>query len=539
MDVVEKLKVKIQEACQKLGQDVSISDIVIERTRDNSHGDYATNAAMKFSRLFASQPRLVAESIVKNIDMDGIDHIEIAGPGFINFFMKNDSMTAVIKKIVAEGDDYGRGEKKNIKVNIEFVSANPTGDLHVGTARGAAVGDSLCRIFSFAGFDVTREYYINDAGSQITHLAESLIERYKELLGLPFELPEDGYHGEDVKIIAEQIKEETNGEALNYSDPLSFFKEEGIKRELEKIIRDLQQFRVNFDVFSSEKKIRSDNAIEKEIAYLGDNVYEQDGALFLRTSAYLDDKDRVIKKSNGEYTYFMPDIVYHVDKMARGFDQLIVVLGADHHGYINRMKSALMMHGYSPDCYEVALIQMVRFIKDGQEFKASKRAGDAITLRDLMKEVGVDATRYFFAMRTPSGHLDFDMDLALEQSSNNPVYYAQYAHARLASVLEQGKDIKIDLDGNKLSKPVEMSLLKHLSSFSKAVEDAVKERAPFKITNYIHDLAELVHNFYSECRVIDRDDISTSSSRLALCLASKIVLKNALNLVGVSAPERM
>ena len=539
MDVVETLKTKIQKACASLGQEVSLNDIVIERTKDQAHGDYATNAAMKLSRLFGMNPRALAESLISAIDKDGIDHIEIAGPGFINFFMKNDSLTAVIKKIISEGDGFGRGEKKNKKIDIEFVSANPTGDLHVGHARGAAVGDSLCRIYDYAGYDVTREYYINDAGSQIRHLAESIQARYLEAFNLPFELPENGYHGEDVKIIAHQIKDEIGDAALHYEDPLSYFAERGIELELKKIIEDLKTFRVIFDVFTSEKAIRSNNAIEKEISFLGDNVYENDGALYLKTSKYLDDKDRVIRKGNGEYTYFMPDIVYHVEKMSRGFDQLIVVLGADHHGYINRMKSSLMMHGYSPDCYEVSLVQMVRFIKDGQEFKASKRAGDAITLREICEEVGVDAMRYFFAMRAPSSHLDFDMNLAMEQSSNNPVYYAQYAHARLCSILEQGKDIPIDESGSLLSKESEMSILKHLSSFNKAIEDAVKENAPFKVTNYVHDLAELIHNFYSECRVIDRDNLPVSSSRLALCLACKIVLKNALGLVGVSAPEHM
>ena len=402
-----------------------------------------------------------------------------------------------------------------------------------------SIGDSICRILSFAGYDVTREYYVNDAGSQITHLAESLIARYREAMGLDFTLPEDGYHGEDVKLIAQQIYQEIGDKALNMDDPIAYFKDRGIELELDKIKRDLDVFGVYFDVFSSERKIREGNAIEKEIEYLKDYVYEDGGALVLRTTDFLDDKDRVIRKSNGEYTYYMPDIVYHVNKMSRGFDQLVVVLGADHHGYINRMKSALMMHGYKPEVYEVELIQMVRFIKDGKEYKASKRTGDAITLRDLCEEVGVDATRYFFVMRAASGHLDFDMSLAVEQSSSNPVYYAQYAHARLCSILEQASDISLDIDAKELSKESEKALLKHLASFPNVVLDASKERAPYKITNYIHELAELIHSFYTECRVIDRDNINVSASRLALCKASEIVLKNALNLIGVSAPERM
>jgi arginyl-tRNA synthetase len=539
MDIVKSLKFKIQEALAKLGKEASLNDIIIEKSKDTSHGDYASNAAMKFSRLFAKAPRDVANLIIENINMDGIDKIEIAGPGFINFFMKNDSLQVIVKKIISDGDNYGRSERKNQKVNVEFVSANPTGLLHVGTARGAAIGDSICRILDFAGYDVTREYYINDAGSQITNLGLSLEARYKELFGLEASIPEDGYAGHDIVEIAEDLKKEIGDKALHMDNSSEFYKERAMKVELDRIKKDLETFRVHFDVFSSEKAIRADNAIEKEIAYLKDYIYEADNALYLKTTAFLDDKDRVIKKSNGDYTYFMPDICYHVNKMSRGFDFIIDVLGADHHGYINRMKSALMMHGYKEDALHVELIQMVRFLKDGQEFKASKRRGDAITLRDVCEEVGVDAMRYFFAMRAASGHLDFDMDLAKEQSSNNPVYYAQYAHARLCSILEQGNDIAIDESAKNLALPSEMALLKHLADFTNVVADAAKDKAPYKIANYIHALAENVHAFYNECRVIDREHVDISASRLALVKASQIVIKNALNLIGVSAPIHM
>lgn len=539
MDVIESLKLNIQKAFQSLGVEVSLNDIIIEHSKDANHGDYATNAAMKNCRLLGKAPVLVAKDLIEHLDKTGIEKIEIAGPGFINFFMKNDSLQPIVKKIVDAGDTFGKGEKKNIKVNVEFVSANPTGDLHVGHARGAAIGDTICRIMDFAGYDVTREYYINDAGNQIDHLAESIFARYKQLLGLKAEVPEDGYHGQDIIFVAQKIIDEVGDKLLIEKDPIPFLKERGIALELDKIKDDLATFRVRFDVFSSELKIRSNNAIEKEIAFLKDYIYEDGAAKVLRTTDFLDDKDRVIQKSNGEYTYFMPDICYHVNKMSRGFDLLVDVLGADHHGYINRMKSALMMHGYKAEALEIELIQMVRFIKDGKEMKASKRTGDSITLREICEEVGVDAMRYFFAMRAASAHLDFDMNLALEQSSNNPVYYAQYAHARLCSILEQGKDIGVDLEASRLEKPSEMSLLKHLANFPNVVNDAAKERAPYKITNYIHDLAGLIHEFYTECRVIDRDNIDVSSSRLALCKASKQVMKNALDLIGVSTPEHM
>ena len=539
MEIKDLLKLNIQIALKELGVSLDINEIIIEDSKDPTHGDYATNVAMKSCRLFGKAPRDVASLIVEKISEEKIDHIEIAGPGFINFYMKNDSLTDVISKVVSDDENYGRGEKKNFKVNVEFVSANPTGDLHVGHARGAAIGDAISRILEFDGYDVTREYYINDAGNQIDHLCESLIERYKEDLGLPFQLPEDGYHGEDVKIIAQKIRQLYGDKLLENDNPLEFFKLKGQELELDKIREDLAKFNIVFDVFSSEKVIRSGNAIEKEITFLGDHVYESEGAKVLRTTDYLDDKDRVIVKSNGEYTYFMPDIVYHVNKLSRGFDQLIDVLGADHHGYINRMKSALMMHGYKSDILEVELIQMVRMMKDGEEFKLSKRTGNGYTLRELCEDAGVDAARYFFVMRAASGHLDFDLDLAVKQSSDNPVYYAQYAHARLCSVLKTASDIKVDISGKELKEYSELELVKKLASFPEVVKGASKDRAPYKITNYIHELAEKVHAFYTECRVIDRDNLKVTSSRLGLCLACKIVLRNALNLVGVSAPEKM
>lgn len=539
MEIKELLKIKLVNALKELGVDLKIEDVVVEDSKDKTHGDYASNVALKFARLFAKNPKEVASMIENKIDKEGIDHIEIAGPGFINFYMKNDSLTSVVSKIIKEGDNFGKGEKKNIKVNVEFVSANPTGDLHVGHARGAAIGDAISRILTFDGYDVTREYYINDAGNQIDHLGESIEARYKEILGIPTIFPEDGYHGEDIKVVAKKIYDEFGDKILSYPDPMKFFKEKGMELELDKIKEDLAKFNIIFDVFSSEKAIRGNDAIEKEIEYLKDYVYVDGGAKVLKTTAFLDDKDRVIVKSNGEYTYFMPDIVYHVNKLSRGFDKLIDVLGADHHGYINRMKSALMMHGYDKDVLDIELIQMVRMMKNGEEFKLSKRTGNGYTLRELCEDVGVDAARYFFVMRAASGHLDFDLDLAVKQSSDNPVYYAQYAHARLSSILSSASDIKIDESGALLKEYSELELVKKLASFNDVVKGAAKERAPYKITNYIHELAEKIHSFYTECRVIDRDNLEVTSSRLGLCLASKIVLKNALTLVGVSSPSKM
>jgi len=539
MDIILELKQTFIESFKTLGVSLVENDIVIEKSKDPSHGDYCCNAALKYSRLLGKNPQEAAKLIVASLSMDKIERYEIAGPGFINLFIKNDSLQSIIKKVISDGDNYGKANRLGKKINIEFVSANPTGDLHVGTARGAAIGDSLARILDASGFDVTREYYINDAGNQIYNLALSIQARYFEILGKDFELPEDGYHGEDVRRIARQIYDEIGDSALFMDDPISYFKERGIELEMKKINRDLQAFDLNFDIFSSEKKIRSNNAVEKELEYLDKYCSHEDGATILRTTEFLDDKDRVIVKSNGDYTYFLPDIVYHLNKLSRGYDKLIDVLGADHHGYINRMKSALMMHGYSQDILDVELIQMVRFIQDGVEKKASKRAGDAFTLNELIEDVGKDAGRYFFAMRAPSSHLDFDITLAVEQSSNNPVFYCQYAHARMCSVLETGKDIPIDENASMLTTEKEKALLRHIESYPKLVVEAANELAPHRVTNYVHELAELVHAWYNDCKIVDKDNISLSSSRLALCKAIKQVIKNSLYLVGVDAPERM
>lgn len=546
MDLTIYLKENIIKCLKQIEPNLSfeLSDIIIENSKDPAHGDYASNAAMKYCKTFKTNPRTLAEKIVELIDKERIEKIEIAGPGFINFFMKNDSLTSILPLIINSGDNFGKGEKKNKKINVEFVSANPTGDLHVGHARGAAIGDSICRILSFAGYDITREYYINDAGNQINNLGYSLIERYKEISGLDYKLPEDGYHGEDVKKIAEIIKNSVTFDPLklNEKEQLEFFKKEGIRLELDKIIKVLNEFGVKFDVFSSEIEIRKNNAVEKEIEFLKPHSYLDDGAIKLKTTDYLDDKDRVIVKKDGSYTYFLPDIVYHVNKISRGYDLLIDVLGADHHGYINRMKSALMMHGYSKDSLEIELIQMVRIMKDGEEIKASKRTGNAITLQELIDEVGKDATRYFFSMRAASMHLDFDLNLAKEQSSSNPVYYAQYAHARLSRVLELGEKAGINLDLDNimdLTSVSEISLLKIINEFPKEVNNAANERAPYKIANYIHRLAEAIHAFYTECKIVDKDNIMLSNSRLILSKASKIVMKNALDLLGVTALNKM
>ena len=541
MNIEDSLKIKIIEAFKKLNVSLNIEDVVIENSRSPEHGDYASNVAMKFASRLGKNPRELAAFLVDNINKDNIEKIEIAGPGFINFFMKKDAINSVIKTILEKGEQYGRGETKNKKINVEFVSANPTGDLHLGHARCAAVGDSICRLYEFAGYDVTREFYVNNAGNQIRTLGLSLDIRLRQLHGEKIELPEDSYHANDIIDIAKEY-DAKYGKDYVVGDPkcLEHLTQYGMKAELAKIERDLDLFRTKFDLYSFETDVRKDHHVEDVLKNkYAKYSYVQDGATFLRTTDFLDDKDRAVIKSDGSFTYLMPDIAYHLIKLSRGYDKLIDVLGADHHGYINRMKSALMMQGYSKDILEVELVQVVRLIKDGEEVKMSKRTGTGISLRELCEEVGVDAVRYFFVARSASSHLDFDLNLASEQSSDNPVYYAQYAHARISKVLESAKDIKIDIDAKNLKEKKEMDLLKILIEFPKTIEISAEKRAPHMVATYIQSLAAAIHGFYTECRVIDRDNLDVTSSRLALMKASQVVMKNALTVLGVSAPEQM
>ncbi len=541
MSIEETLKIKIKDSLKSEGLDLDINDIIIENSRTPEHGDYASNVALKFAGRLGMKPRDLAEKIANSIDKEVIEKIEIAGPGFINFFVKKNAINSVVKGIISEGDNYGRGARNGKKVNVEFVSANPTGDLHLGHARCAAVGDSICRLYDFAGYEVTREFYVNNAGNQIYTLGLSLDIRLRQLLGEDVELPEDSYHAHDIIDIAKLYNEKHPNEyKVGDEDSFKKLQKFGMDEELEKIKRDLELFRVKFDIYSFETDVRANNHVQDVLENkYGKYTYQQEGATFLRTTDFLDDKDRAVVKSDGSYTYLMPDIAYHLIKLSRGYDQLIDVLGADHHGYINRMKSALMMQGYSKDTLEVELVQVVRLIKDGEEVKMSKRTGAGVTLRELCEEVGVDATRYFFVSRAASSHLDFDLNLALEQSSSNPVYYAQYAHARLASVLESAADIKIDENASMLKEESETELLKKLIEFPHIIEVSAEKRAPHMVATYIQELAADIHSFYTNCRLIDRDNLDVTASRLALSKAAKIVMKNALSVLGVSAPNKM
>ncbi|NMH73809.1 arginine--tRNA ligase [Bacillus sp. RO2] len=550
--VQERLKEEIKASVLKAGlaTEEQIPAVVLETPKDKANGDYSTNMAMQLARVAKKAPRMIAEEIVKNFDQSkaSIKKIDIAGPGFINFYMDNTYLTDLIPTILKAGSEYGRSNVGNgEKINVEFVSANPTGDLHLGHARGAAVGDSLCNVLDKAGYDVTREYYINDAGNQINNLALSVEARYFQALGQDKEMPEDGYHGKDIIGIGQAIADEFGDRFVQESeeDRRSFFREYGLKYEMKKLQQDLEEFRVRFDVWYSETSLYNNGKIDDAMATLREqgHIYEEEGATWFRSTEFGDDKNRVLIKNDGSYTYLTPDIAYHQDKLKRGHDKLINIWGADHHGYIPRMKAAIEALGYGKNALEVEIIQLVHLFQNGEKMKMSKRTGKAVTMRDLMEEVGLDAVRYFFAMRSGDTHLDFDMDLAVSQSNENPVFYAQYAHARICSMLRQGEEQGLSLEGDfaleHISSEKEIDLLKKLGEYPLAVAEAAEKRIPHRITNYTFELASALHSFYNAEKVLDPDNQEKSRARLGLMKAVQITLQDALKLIGVSAPEKM
>lgn len=522
--------------------------ITIEIPKDKSHGDYSTNLAMQLTKLLKRNPRQIAEAIIEALDKENanIEKVEIAGPGFINLFLAKDAMTSIIKEVLEEKEAYGTTTYgQGTKYNVEFVSANPTGDLHLGHAKGAAVGDSICRIMSAAGYDVTREYYINDAGNQIHNLALSLYARYKQAFGQDVTMPEDGYHGKDIIDIATKIKEIDGDKYLETDEgkAIAFFRNKGTEYELQKIKDILNEFRVSFDVWFSETSLYENDRVVPTIEKLkaAGYTYEEEGALWFKSTEFGDDKDRVLIKSDGSYTYLTPDIAYHLNKLDRGYEYLVDLLGADHHGYINRMKAAIQALGYNADQLNIDIIQMVRMMNNGEPVKMSKRTGNAVTIKDLIEEIGVDATRYFFVSKAANTPFDFDIGLAKSKSNENPVYYAQYAHARMCSIKAQAAKANIDYSDkyDLLVNPKEIELVKHINEFRNVIIDSAINRTPHKITNYVQRLAQLFHSFYNECYVIDEDNLELSGQRLALVEATRITMANALNLIGVSAPEKM
>ena len=550
-DISEKIrsavKISVKEAFEIDAED---NMVMVERPRDPKMGDYSTNIAMRLAKSLHRKPIEIANDLIPVLqkNLPEASSVTAAGAGFINFVMSESSLADVINKIIEAGDSYGKNNTGNgEKILVEFVSANPTGDLHCGHARGAAWGDAICRLLEASGYDVLREYYVNDAGNQIHMLALSLIARYNEYFGRPFELPEDGYHAEDVKNIAIEIAKTEGDKWLDAdeNERLEYFKNIGIEKELKKIENDLALYRVTFNSWVHERMFyENDSArIKKVLNDLKEKglTYEEDGALWFRSTQFGDDKDRVLKKSTGLLTYLTPDIANHVYKLERGYTKLVDLLGADHHSYVTRMNCALEALGYPKGCLEVDLIQMVRMVDNGVEVKMSKRTGNAITIRELCEDVGVDAARYFFVSKEVGTHMDFDMGLARQKTNDNPVYYAQYAYTRMYNILnrEDAPEFHMPESYDLLKDPKEMALLKQISEFPKTVADCSKYRAPNRICGYLQQLARDFHSYYNSCRVLDPENPELTNERMGLVKACMTVMKNALDLIGVSAPEKM
>jgi arginyl-tRNA synthetase len=550
-DTEKAIKKQLEQAVLKVklvDKDSDIPLILLEKPSNEQHGDYATNIAMQLTKVAKQPPREIAQAIIDHLDLQGthIRKMEIAGPGFINIFMDSDYLIPLLPHVLQTREDYGKHPKKGMRIQVEFVSANPTGDLHLGHARGASYGDALCNVLEAAGYEVEREYYINDAGNQIHNLALSVEARYMQALGLEAEMPEDGYYGQDIIQIGEELATEEGDTWLHQSkeERLAYFRQYGLEYELKKIENDLQRFRVKFDNWFSEISLYKEGKVNQALDKMrkSGEIYEKDGATWFRTTKYGDDKDRVVIKSDGSYTYLASDIAYHNDKLERGFDKLINVWGADHHGYVPRMEAAIQALGYPKDTLETAIIQMVNLFEDGERVKMSKRSGKALTLRQLMEEVGVDAMRYMMNTRSCDTHLDFDINLARSQSNENPVYYVQYAHARICTLLNKAKVAGYsytEYDASLLQYSSEKELLKMLGEFPQLVLDAAEKRIPHKITQYAFDLASALHSFYNAEKVLDETQLALTKARLALLEAVKITIDNALRLIGVHAPEQM
>ena len=545
MNKIENKLVGIINDAVKKTFDLDSSDLaMIEIPRDNTNGDYSSNIAMRLAKTLHKKPLDIANELKESLNDEVIEKVEVAGPGFINFWMKKGAIADVINTVLLKGDDYGRSDSgKGEKILLEYVSANPTGILHLGHARGAAWGDSCAKIMKFAGYEPLREYYINDAGNQMDMLALSIEARYRESFGLDFKLPDDGYHGKDVVNIALQIKENDGDKWLNVDrdKALAYFKTEGEHLEMERIKKDLALYRCEFDSWISEAKLVSENRVNKAIDRMVSMglTYEKDGALWFKSTEYGDDKDRVLKKQNGFYTYLAPDIANHVYKLERGYNKLVNLWGADHHGYIPRMKAAIEAMGYPKDVLEVDIIQMVRLMENGEEVKMSKRTGNAVTIRELCDDVGVDAARYFFLSRALDTQFDFDLGLARSKTNDNPVYYVQYAHARICSILKNAPEHHRQDAYTLLNTDKETDLLKHINEFADTVSDCAANRCPNKLCNYAQKLATYFHSFYGSCKVIDDSNKELMNERLCLLEATKITLNNTLKLLGIDAPEKM
>ena len=524
-------------------------DVLLEVPPQKEFGDFATNIAMQSARIAHKSPRMIADVLLKHLDAPWLEKAEVAGAGFINFFLKHDIIYDTLCHILEQGKQYGQAPlRAGDTVQVEYVSANPTGPLHVGHGRGAAYGSALVNLLRAAGYNVQSEYYINDAGNQMNNLAASVNARYLELLGKKAEIPENGYHGADIIDTARAIIEQDGDKYLQMDekDRLEIFKDRAYEEKLKALKRDLESFNVTFDKWFSERTLHPE-AIKKACETLkgNGNMYEKDGALWLKSTAYGDDKDRVVIRDNGVPTYLAADIAYHKNKYERQFKKLINIWGADHHGYVARVKAAMAALGLDPNQLEILLLQMVSLFRNGELVKMSKRTGQAITLNELIEEVGTDAARYFFIMRSLDTQLDFDLDLAKSHSNENPVYYIQYANARIFSIYKQiaengdvfdmtWKNTKWD----KLKEERELALIKKMAAYPEEIRKAAADRAPHRIAHFVYEMAGLFHAFYNNCHIIQSDK-ELEEARLALVTAVQITIANCLAVLGISAPETM
>ena len=528
--------------------EAELPDFVIETPKDEKNGDFSTNLAMQLTRILRQNPRKIAEAIVSGIDLPGlVERVEIAGPGFINFYLVPGWLNRVLPAIQEEDAEYGKSNAGGgERVQVEFVSANPTGLLHMGNARGGALGDTLAAVLNEAGYVCDKEYYINDAGNQVENLGKSVEARYFELLGRDdYQIPEDGYHGKDIIATAQRLLDE-KGESLvdlPEAERRELMKNYALKEKVAGIRGSLENFGVVFDNWFSEQSLHDAGSVHEVVDILREKgvVYEKDGAQWLRATDWGEEKDEVLVRSNGTPTYFAADIAYHRDKFERGYKRLINIWGADHHGHVARLKGAMTALGYPGDDITVILMQLVRLYRGGEIVKMSKRSGKYVTLDELIEEVGKEAARFFFIMRSPDSALDFDLDLAKAESSDNPVYYVQYAHARICSILSVagGETPKAaDVDLSLLTEENERVLIRKLAEWPQEVADAARELAPYHLAYYAKELANAFHSFYNSCKVLT-DDAALRDARLALVDCTRITLRNVLTLLGLSAPERM
>ena len=550
-DLEKKIYAALGDAVKLVyGIDADEDTLLVEAPRDPKLGDYATSTAMRLARTLHKSPMEIGEALAEKLReaIPEAESVTVAKPGFINFRLKSNALSSIINTILEAGEDYGKNDSgKGERVLVEWVSANPTGDLHCGHARNAAWGDSICRLLEHSGYDVLREFYVNDAGNQIVMLGESLIARYFEHFGKEYPLPENGYHAEDVKHIAEDIAAQ-DGDKWLTADPaerLEYFMNEGKTRELKKIDRDLKLYRVTIQSWMHETFFYENNRkrINDCLKMMDEKglLYEKDGALWFKSTDYGDDKDRVLRKSDGTLSYLTPDIANHVYKCERGYKKLINLWGADHHSYVTRMQAALTALGYPEGTLTIDLIQMVRMVENGVEVKMSKRTGNAITIRELCEDVGVDAARWYFSSKDISSQMDFDLKQAVAKDNNNPVYYAQYAHSRMCSIMRNPaipEFHKVD-SYDRLTDEKELLLMKMMGEFTSTVAKAAKLRKPNLISEYIISLVKLYHSYYNVARVNNPDDPELTNQRVGLVKALQITLSNALNLLGVSAPESM